>query len=77
MKFYDKQIEKVSEQVQRPSEPLCREVLGSFHVCKSTSHFWFADICKTTGGDEPVKIKPEEDKTGLNIIKHFEFNMNE
>jgi len=65
MKLYEKRIGNVPDHVVRPSDNLCREVLGSFHKCKVTSRFWFTGVSDSGGAVESSKMKhDEEDKSG-------------
>ena len=74
IKIYEGRSEKVPESIQNPEEELCLEIIGSFHLCKNSRHFWFAEIflsksaesllpsSKTTSNlnDNCRKSKPEK-----------------
>jgi hypothetical protein len=62
IKVYDQRSEAVPEEIRRPPEELCQEVLGSFHECKASTQFWYSDIWKSrpNGADESAEFEPAE-----------------
>jgi hypothetical protein len=62
MKVAEKRIENVPEHLKCPDDELCREILGSFHLCKTTSKFWFAEVFRSKKADtELTKVAEKFD----------------
>ena len=41
MKRYENPEEEISDEVSNPRDEICRLVLGTFHICDKSEHFWY------------------------------------
>jgi len=69
LKLYEDRIQVVPDPIQHPTEELCQEVLGAFHSCKMSEHFWHAKVWQSNVAvSSPITSKSNEDfgKTNQN-----------
>ena len=52
LKVYEGRSEEVPESIQRPSDELCQEILGSFHDCENSSQFWYSKVWRSRTSDD-------------------------
>lgn len=55
-KLSEGQIQQVPDEVKRPCEDLPREILAGFHLCKTTSQFWYAQVYKADQSEKAAQV---------------------